>query len=189
MHRHRSKIFYKLNLPICVYIQPQNRSGLFLVLGPQYFRGPWRWRKSSNGNGRAIKVLFLIGFLVLSANNACWVPLPVLVIVPVLILVPVLVPECQSLLFWVKHWDEQPCLCSSASNNTLIQCISKLSNLNLRRAKWETKYFCWFSLSPHTFGSTQEKSQRWGLAYFQPVHWLRPTNVIGDAKIKVDVQK
>ena len=80
-------------------IKRENRSGLFLVLGPKCFRGPWRWRKSSNGNGRAIKVLFLIGFLVLSANNACWVPLPVLVIVPVLILVPVLVPECQSLLF------------------------------------------------------------------------------------------
>ena len=132
MHRHRSKIFYKLNLPICVYIQPQNRSGLFLVLGPQYFRGPWRWRKSSNGNGRAIKVLFLIGFLVLSANNACWVPLPVLVIVPVLILVPVLVIVPES-TFWVKQWDEQSCLCSSASNNnTLIRCVSKQSNKNLR---------------------------------------------------------
>ena len=176
MHRHRSKIFYKLNLPICVYIQPQNRSGLFLVLGRKYFRGPWRWRKTSNGNGRAIKVLFLIGFLVLSANNACWVPLPVLVIVPVLILVPVLVIVPES-TFWVKQWDEQPCLCLSASNNTLIPCISNLSNLNLRLAKWETTYFCWFSLSPHTFGSTQEKSQRLGLADFQSVHWLRPTKM------------
>ena len=89
-------VFLSNPFPIVIE-RKKNKSGLFLVLGPQYFRGPWRWRKSSNGNGRAIKVLFLIGFLVLSANNACWVPLPVLVIVPVLILVPVLVPES---IFW-----------------------------------------------------------------------------------------